>query len=102
MLPKDEEETRPEADGSEYAPAGEIPQELIDDATQNVSGMCSGRHQEFFMAGVRLTGIRHQGLRMDRWSVEYELKGIAGSERHMRKKVKDIMKSLDRYGHFTR
>ena len=53
------------------------------------------------MAGVRLAGIRYKGLRLDRWSVEYELKGIAGSEQHMLKKVKDIMKSLDRYRLFT-
>ena len=86
----------------EYAPADEIPQELIDSAIQKVRGMCSGRHYEFFMAGVRLAGIRYKGLRMDRWSVEYELKGIAGSEVHMLKKVKEIMKSLDGYGHFTR
>ena len=102
MFPPDDEEALPEADGSEFASADEIPQELIYSATQMVRGMRSGRHYEFFMAGVRLATIRHNGLRLDRWSVESELKSIAGSERHMRKKVKDIMKSLDRYGHFTR
>ena len=102
MLPEDDEEARPEPDESRCVSAGEIPQDLIDSATQNVSGMCSGRHYEFFMAGVRLAGIRYKGLRLDCWSVEYELKQIAGSDQHMLKKVKEIMKSLNQYGHFTR
>ena len=84
-----------EPDGPQY---GDVPQHFIDKATATVRSMRSGRHLEFFKAGIKLSKLRHEGKRLDADTIRQILLDIAGNEQHMRKKVPDVMKSLAKYG----
>lgn len=76
-----------------------VPAELIERAKATVESMATGRHYEFFMTGVRLALIRYKRNRLSPDSIERILMQTRGSEQKDRKKkVKDIMRSLRRYG----
>ena len=100
MLPKEEDIPVKSVPG-QCAASNQFPRDLIDNETRMVRSMTCGRHHEFFMTGYRLTRLRHNGLRLDRFDVQQELYAIAGSELKMKKKVKGIMQALDRYRCFV-
>jgi hypothetical protein len=67
--------------------------ECITEIMRPLQGLTEGRHRPMFMTGCRLAAV---GLA--RSQVEAELMRYAGQERHLRRKVKPILKSLDPYG----
>jgi len=86
--------------GDSLAEYGDIPHHLIEEAVAPVKGMTSGRHTEFFRTGIRLARLRHDGLRLSPSNIESILIQTAGTERHMKKKVKGVMRSLSGDGWF--
>ncbi len=66
--------------------------EQIDAATATLRSMKEGRHQEVFMTGLRL-----RGLGLTQSEIEAELYSMVGGERHMRKKIPGVIKSLRKY-----
>jgi hypothetical protein len=57
-------------------------------------GMTSGRHAPFFQLSVHLA---LSGL--SKSEVEGELSDVAGSDPHMRRKIRGAISSLRKYGH---
>ncbi len=82
----------------EAVSVGHVSSQLIDQATARVRSMKEGRHHEFFMTGIRLAAISDNGKRLSRYDIRSTLTHVAGAEKHMLKKVKGVMKSLERYG----
>ncbi len=66
--------------------------EQIDAATETLRSMKEGRNHELFMTGCRL-----RGLGLTQSEIEAELWSIIGRERHMRKKIPGVTKSLRKY-----
>ncbi len=71
---------------------GAATREQIDAATERLRSMTEGRHREVFMAGSRL---RRLGL--SKHEIEAQLLSVVGEERHMRKKIPGVIKSLVKY-----
>jgi hypothetical protein len=55
--------------------------------------MTEGRNHEMFMTGLNLSRL---GLSPN--EIATELFAVVGSETHMRKKIRGVIKSLGRYG----
>ena len=67
--------------------------EKIEAATATLRSMKEGRNHEIFMTGLNLSRL---GLSTN--EIEAELNAAVGSEPHMRKKVRGVIKSLRRMG----
>ena len=84
--PRSEPNLQPRKGGSSPSP------ESIAEIMRPLQGLTEGRHRPMFLAGCKLAALglaRHQ--------VEAELMQYAGQERHLRRKVHPILKSLDGY-----
>lgn len=95
-MPSDTDERfSPITDDAVY---GTIPQEQIDQITAEFRSMTQDRHIPFLVVGLKLGSARNQGQRLSPAAIEGILRSLA-TEKHYKRKVRDVMKSLRRYRH---